>query len=211
MDHNFLSKFLYKISSEHSKLVRRMFRWRFELSKYAQPGNITNAGRYRIDVPVRLGGLGSIHIGEKVLLGYHLAPKSGSGEILLQARTKEARIVIGAKTALSNNISIIANNSVTIGADCLIGDNVLIFDSDFHGINPSDRHTSSGETKPVILKGNTWIGSRVTIMKGVTIGKNSIIAAGSVVTKSIPPNVIAGGVPAKPIKQLQPDQSSQDI
>lgn len=57
-------------------------------------------------------------------------------------------------------------------------------------------------TKPIIIKKNAWIGAAATILPGVTIGENSVIAAGAVVSKDIPDNVVAGGIPAKIIKTI---------
>lgn len=79
---------------------------------------------------------------------------------------------------------------------------VSIFDTDFHCIPSENRNRSLGKVAPVVISNNVWLGSRVMVLKGVTIGENSIIAAGAVVAKSIPPNVIAAGVPAKVIRTI---------
>jgi maltose O-acetyltransferase len=121
----------------------------------------------------------------------------GNGCITLQARGRNSRITIGKDCKLSNNTSIIAIQSVEIGNDCLIGELVSIMDSDFHAINPNKRHSGRIKTAPVKLEDNVWLGSRVMVLKGVTIGENSVVAAGAVVTKSVPANCVAAGVPAK--------------
>ena len=151
--------------------------------------------------PLRVDGIGHVEIGASVMLGYRPAPRFGCGEILLQARGHQSRIFIGAHTAMSNNISIICK-SVQIGDGCQIGDMVSILDCDFHEINPSTRNESHGKISPVVIGSNVWLGSRVMVLKGVTIGDNSVISAGSVVTRSIPANVIAGGMPAKVIRHI---------
>ncbi len=122
--------------------------------------------------------------------------------VRLQARRKDARILIGAGTHFSNNVQVIAASSVTIGKMCLIGDGTLIFDSDFHNMSIEGRHHQAGATEPVVLEDNVFIGSRVVILKGVTIGKDSVIGAGSVVVSSIPSGVVAAGNPAKVIRPL---------
>lgn len=94
-----------------------------------------------------------------------------------------------------------AAECVVIGDDVLCGSNVTITDTDWHGIKPDERR-KAGRTAPVLIKNNVWLGLNVVVLKGVTIGENSIISAGSVVNKSIPPNVIAGGMPAAPIRPL---------
>ena len=93
--------------------------------------------------------------------------------------------VIGAFT------SIILEDNVRCGA------NTLITDSDWHLDDPR-----AGESKPVYIEENVWLGVNVTVLKGVRIGKNSVIGAGSVVTKDIPENVIAGGNPCKVLKLI---------
>lgn len=152
-------------------------------------------------VPVRSNGSGSVNISEYVILGYPFAPCFGNGRILLQARGDNAVIDIGPRSAISNNVSIIAMSRVSIGADCMIGDMVSIFDCDFHNIDPNSRN-SNGKVAEVVIGKNVWLGSSVIVLKGVEIGDNSVVAAGSLVNKSLPSNVVAAGVPAKAIKQI---------
>jgi maltose O-acetyltransferase len=131
-----------------------------------------------------------------------LSPRYGNGEVLLQARAADAVIRIGRHCTLSNNVSIIAVQSVEIGDDCLIGDLASIMDSDFHGIPADQRRTGPVQTAPVRIESNVWLGSRVVVQKGVTIGANSIVAPNAVVTSSIPPHSIAAGIPAKVIRRI---------
>jgi maltose O-acetyltransferase len=154
-------------------------------------------------VPVRGGGCGSLTIGARTNLGFPLAPRLGSGEIMLQARTPEAEVVIGIENWFNNNAAIIATRRVVIGNGCQIGDYVSVIDSDFHEINPTTRNQTSGKASPVTIGNNVWLGSRVMVLKGVTIGDNSVIAAMSIVTKSIPSNSIAAGMPAKVIRIIE--------
>jgi acetyltransferase-like isoleucine patch superfamily enzyme len=93
----------------------------------------------------------------------------------------------------SRNLQIECRERITIGADVAIGPDVIIRDNDGHPLT-IDGHKS---TNPIKIGRKVWIGARSRILKGVTIGDGSIIAAGSVVTKDIPANCIAGGVPAK--------------
>ena len=79
-----------------------------------------------------------------------------------------------------------------------------ISDADWHGIYK--RAEPVGSTKKVELKDNVWIGDRAVVGKGVTIGENSIVAAGAIVVKDVPDNVIVGGNPAKIIKELDPNE-----
>ena len=86
---------------------------------------------------------------------------------------------------------------ITIGNNVIMAHNVTIMDSDFHHIE-SDNHVM---TKPVTIRDNVWIGNGATILKGVTIGEGSVIAAKSVVTRDVPPHTIVAGNPAKVIKE----------
>ena len=91
------------------------------------------------------------------------------------------------------------HGGVTLGDGCQIGHNV-VFATLNHGTAPEDR--PSTYPAPIVLGKNVWVGSSSTILQGVTIGDNAIIAAGAVVTKDVPANTIAGGVPAKFIKSI---------
>lgn len=88
---------------------------------------------------------------------------------------------------------------ITLGDDCLIGHNV-VFATLNHFIEPAKR--ASMHPAPIVLGKKVWVGSNSTILQGVTIGDNSIIAAGSVVTKDVPANTIVGGVPARILRNL---------
>jgi acetyltransferase-like isoleucine patch superfamily enzyme len=103
-----------------------------------------------------------------------------------------AIIRIGKGTYLNRNTLVVANKLVDIGCDCRIAWDVVIMDTDSHPIYGREM-----KDKPVIIEDNVWIGCRSIILKGIRVGTGSIIAAGSVVTKDVPPNTIVGGVPAR--------------
>ena len=91
------------------------------------------------------------------------------------------------------------HGGVTIGDGCQIGHNV-VFATLNHGVAPEERkHTIPA---PVVLGKNVWVGSNSTILQGVTIGDNAIVAAGAVVTKDVPANTVVGGVPARVLKKI---------
>ena len=152
--------------------------------------------------PVLYLGKGKIVFNGDIQLGYFPSPFFYTGNIHIEARTTESKIEFGNNIFINNNFVIIAEDCVQIGNDILIGTNVEITDSDFHNLNPAERFGGKHEVSKVVIEDNVWIGSNVKILKGVTIGKNSVIANGSVVTKSIPQNVVAGGIPAKIIKHI---------
>ena len=113
---------------------------------------------------------------------------------ILYTKTPQANITIGDNCGFSG-ISIVCHEKITIGNNCLFGANVTIGDYDDH---PEVYKTLP---QPIEIKSNTWIGMNTCILKGVTIGSNVVIGANSVITKSIPDNVIAAGNPCKVIKQ----------
>jgi maltose O-acetyltransferase len=102
------------------------------------------------------------------------------------------------------NCTILDMAEVRIGNNCLIGPNVGIYTAG-HDVNPINRH-KTGYAKPITIGNNVWIGGHCAIIGGVSIGDNSIIAAGSVVTKDVPANAIFGGNPAKKIKDIDTEQ-----
>jgi len=121
-------------------------------------------------------------------------------EIILRTYAPTARIIIGDNFGMSGG-AICAVNKVEIGNNVLIGANVVIADNDFHGICLASRKIQARllPSKPILIEDGVWLGADVYVCKGVKIGKNSVIGAKSVVTKSIPENCIAVGVPAKVI------------
>lgn len=125
--------------------------------------------------------------------------------VRLRTYGQESRIIIGKRVGLNGTNITARSKSIIIGDNTMIAPNVLIMDSDFHAPWPPElRPVSPGfeYDKDVIIGENVWIGSQSIILKGVCIGNNTIVAAGSVVTKSIPANVMVCGVPAKVIRSL---------
>ena len=112
----------------------------------------------------------------------------------------KGELKIGKYCLITPGVRIIAAESIEIGDACMFAHGAYISDADWHGIY--DRSEPVGKTKPIILKDNVWIGDRAIVCKGVTIGENSIVGAGAVVTKNIPANVVAAGNPAKVVKNL---------
>lgn len=114
-----------------------------------------------------------------------------------------ARLVLG-NCLINNKCSIICNQYIEIGDSTDIAPGVLIRDSDGHRlIDPSKEQVLVGNNvvSPIKIGNNVWIGSNVIILKGVTIGDGAVVAAGAVVTKDIPSGCLAGGVPAKVLKE----------
>jgi len=116
---------------------------------------------------------------------------------------RSASIHIGNYCLISPGTKIQAAEKITIGDNCMIGADASISDSDWHGLYNRLRPFGRS-TKPVVLEDNVWIGERALICKGVTIGENSVVGAGSVVTKDVPSHCVVAGNPAKIIKKLSP-------
>jgi len=109
------------------------------------------------------------------------------------------KIKIGANTFINNGVWIRSALLVSIGNDCNIGPRVMIMDNDAHEIE--GKHIPGGEMESVIIEDNVWIGAGAIILKGVHIGKNSIVGAGSVVTTHISQNMIVAGNPVRSIRK----------
>ncbi len=112
----------------------------------------------------------------------------------------EGNLEIGDYCLISPGVRILAAQEIIIEDACMFGHGAYITDADWHGIY--DRTEVVGSPRPVKLKKNVWIGDSAIICKGVTIGENSIIGAGSVVTKDVPSNSVYAGNPAKHVKTL---------
>lgn len=113
-------------------------------------------------------------------------------------------ISIGDYVLISPGTRISAAERIVIGDSVMMANGVYITDSDWHGIY--DRTRPSEAVTPVIIEDNVWLGDRCTVLKGVTIGENSIVAASAVVTRDVPANVVVAGNPARVVKQLDLDQ-----
>lgn len=121
---------------------------------------------------------------------------------ILTTLDEQAAIRIGKGCGFSGSV-IAAAVCVVIGDNVLIGANAIISDTDWHPIDYESRIAGClGASSPVVIEDSVWIGANVVVLKGVTIGQASVVAANSVVTKSIPANVMAGGVPARVIKRF---------
>jgi acetyltransferase-like isoleucine patch superfamily enzyme len=108
-------------------------------------------------------------------------------------------ITVGENVFINSGCRFQDQAGIIIGDGVLIGHNVVLATLN-HGFAPSDRSTTY--PAPIKIGNNVWISANVTVVPGVTIGDNAIIAAGAVVTKDVPENTVVGGVPAKLIKYI---------
>ncbi|MCT4616235.1 MAG: acyltransferase [Marinifilaceae bacterium] len=151
------------------------------------------------------GHLSSISIGDNCLLisGKRRGTACSIYSPVKFRTYKGGKIIIKDDVELSGTSITVRSTSCTIGSKTMIAPNCIIMDSDFHTVSPKYRRNPGFENdREIIIGENVWIGSRSTILKGVKIGDNSIVAAGSVVTKNIPSDQMWGGIPAKFISKL---------
>jgi len=118
----------------------------------------------------------------------------------IQSRGK---LIIGTHFFLNSFGRIVCHDSITIGDNVTVASGVSILDHDHnYQLDQNTMRLHGYKSKPVVIGSNVWVGEKVTILKGVSIGSNSIIAAGAVVTQAIPERSIAAGVPAKVIGKI---------
>ena len=108
---------------------------------------------------------------------------------------------LGSGVYMNFNMTMVDDGNIYIGNKVMFGPNVTII-TGTHPVNPSLRERGLQYNKDVYIEDNAWIGSGVTILPGVKIGKNSVIAAGSMVTKDIPENVVAAGIPCRVMRKI---------
>lgn len=162
---------------------------------------------------VYIRGTGEVRIGNDFRFtsssGINPICRNIRGEFYLGKNT--AKIIIGDNVGISSSC-LWANECIIIGNNVLVGGDSLIIDTDAHSHNYVERRKGSaplnGEykivpTAPIVIEDDVWIGARCQILKGVHIGARSIIAAGSVITKDIPSDCVAGGSPCKVIRKKQ--------
>jgi acetyltransferase-like isoleucine patch superfamily enzyme len=154
-------------------------------------------------IPEIEGG-GRITIGDNVRIGPRCSWVVGH-----KVSNDDATLVIGNSVSVGYQNMISVVKSVRIGDRTLLAGNVSIYDNPSHPMSPRRRFHHQpfdlDEAEPVVVGRNCWIGSNAFVLRGVTIGDNSIVAAASVVTKPVPPNVLVGGTPAKILRELPND------
>ncbi|RYE17793.1 MAG: acyltransferase [Sphingobacteriaceae bacterium] len=166
--------------------------------------NVKVAGAIYVKGNIYVENKGSINIGYNFQANSGIDYNTIGGDTILRliSFTEKAQIIIGDNVGISNS-TILAWDKIEIGNNVMIGGGVKIWDTNFHSLNPLIRTSgvdNDVKTAPIKIDDCAFIGAGSMILKGVHIGKNAIIAAGSVVVKSIPANAIAGGNPCKVIR-----------
>ena len=132
----------------------------------------------------------------------HLANSFGGERKSIITVFKNGHLTIGANSGVSG-ATIICAERINIASDVLIGGGSCIYDTDFHGINYKTRIETKPKSSPIEIKQGVFVGGYCQILKGVTIGVGSVVAAGSIVTKDIPDHEVWGGNPAKFIRKIE--------
>lgn len=209
MIHTFFRNFLHvypKLRGIFYRLYNKLLFW---------VNGIQYGRNMRVCNKVFVLGQGVVTIGDDFYFtsGDSINPVCRNIQGAIYTMTAEARIEIGDRVGISS-ACLWAKELITIGNDVNIGGDCLIIDNDAHPHNYLHRRRAYAEevglegyyntipTAPIQIDDDVWIGARCQILKGVHIGARSIIAAGSVVTKDIPADVIAGGNPCRVIKLL---------
>ena len=170
---------------EYASIFMCLFRGLFHRLRFEKCGSLL-----RSEKGVRIIKKNAhIHVGDKVFLHRH-------AKLSVYGTDNDSTLKIGSNTAIGDRTEIHAGKEITIGDDSLISWDCCIMDRDYHKLM-SDREIYA----PVHIGNNVWIGARVLILKGVTIGDGAVIAAGSGVTKDVPPKARAAGNPARIIKE----------
>ncbi len=151
----------------------------------------TSVGRYtQVQGRVRIFNQGTINIGSHVRIQSIMVAVEF-------AAMRGAVLEIGDNTFVNYGVSISSHQLVRVGKHCLLGTYVNIMDNTWHDILDRERLPPS---HPVVLEDNVWLGNRVIVLPGVTIGHDAVIGAGAVVAKDIPPRSVAVGVPARVVR-----------
>ncbi len=111
-----------------------------------------------------------------------------------------ATLSVGDDTYVNNGAVLSARQSVTVGRRCQIASGVMLMDADFHAVGDL---AAPGKAAPIVVEDDVWLATRAVVLKGVTVGRGAVVAAGAVVTKDVPPYTLVAGVPARPIRSLR--------
>lgn len=147
-----------------------------------------------VHVRVRNGGSFTTERLVHLMAGVRVGVESPAG-------TPSARLHIGERTVVGDRTIINATTDLRIGSWCMIGWECALLDGDFHRIEELDG-SASPISAPTTVEDRVWLGARVVVLKGVTIGAGTAVGAGSIVSRSLPPGVVAAGSPARPLRSI---------
>lgn len=154
--------------------------------------------KYKAANSPRLRGKCKINNSGSLSIGLNFSAQGKQIPIYITTENKESELVIGDNVFINYGVDIGCSKNIIIGNNVKIGPLTSVIDNNYHTLDSEDTLVS----KPIVIKENVWIGRKSIILPGVTIGKNSVVAAGSVVVTDVPNDVLVGGTPAKVIKKL---------
>ena len=144
-----------------------------------------------------------IRVGQRLELRSSAAsnPLGPSRPVIISTRRAGARITIGDDFGMTGG-SLVCDQRISIGDRVWIGANAIISDTDFHPLDPEERlrHPLAANTAPVTIADDVFVGMNALILKGVTIGAGSVVAAGCVVVRDVPPRSLVAGNPARVVR-----------
>ena len=179
-------KRLWSRRSDIGKIGPALNAWWFLRSATQRGRRITLRGRPKI------ANQGQLTLGERVRLDSTVAT-------LELVSLPGGHLEIGNNVFINYGTSIVSSAHVKIGDDCLIGTHVMVMDCDFHRVEDKVWDTTG---RPIAIENRVWLGNRSIILKGVTIGHDAVVAAGSVVTADVPPRTVVAGVPARVVREF---------
>ena len=200
-------RFLFLTLHQMRVLINRYFSSTITLIKFMGFGIKVGSGLVSYGIPyVYVSRKGLCKIGKNFLVSNSLLSSISGNKMKARIEVRSgANLLIGDSVGISG-VTIFCSDSITIGDNTKIGFGSHVYDTDFHSLDPQIRNSSKdlicAKKSPVHIGKNVFIGTQTIVLKGVTIGDNSIIAAGSVVTKSVPNNEIWGGNPAKFLRKV---------
>jgi len=159
-------------------------------------------GRYSIGAGLITNGRLQLRGPGRIVIGRDVNAWGRSGPNLIETFSDRAVITVGDRVRL-NGCGIQAATRIDIGDDAILG-TCTIVDTDHHAVEPAERHTGRVRTRPIHIGRNVWVGG-AAILKGVSIGDNSVVGLGSVVTEDVPANVVVAGNPARVVRRFRSD------
>jgi len=155
----------------------------------AQLGDLCDLGP---GVRLRIGATASVTVGDRCVID--------EGTVI-ECR---GRLSVGERTVIGHHCTIAVAEEVSIGSDCLLAELVSVRDHDHAFEHPDVRILAQGQrVAPVRIGRNVWLGAKVTVIRGVTIGDDTVVGANAVVTRDLPAGVVAAGTPARVVRTLE--------
>jgi acetyltransferase-like isoleucine patch superfamily enzyme len=171
---------------------------RLSLARHALNARFRLRRATSLGARVWLEGNPVVKNGGKMTIGDHVRLISTVARLELVS-LPGGHLEIGSNVFINYGSSIVASAHVRIGNDCLIGTHVMVMDCEFHRVEDKSWDTSG---EPIVIEDRVWLANRCIVLKGVRIGHDSVVAAGSVVTRDVEPRTVVAGVPATVVRRF---------